>query len=503
MNSLTSRVTIPVHLSYIKPVGAYVTELARDMGFTETETNRINLALEETLVNVIEFGYEGRSSESFDLVFECWDFRLVIRIHEKGIPFNPERLPQYQPGRPDLADGGAGLGLHLIRSFMDEVTFIRKGREGQEIRLVKNLEDKRIDRIIPRLEAEEPAEEPAPRPADVPPPDFDIRRMRPDEAVEVSKCAYKCYGYTYEDYVYYPERLAAMNEEGSLYSVVAVGAEGNMMGHAGLKYPYPQAPIAESGVAFVYPDYRRLGLFQRFNAHFIDHARRIGLSGLFGRAVTSHVASQRMAAGHGYKDCGLFLGVFPGDVDFKKIAGKTTQRESGLLSFLELNGEETREIYVTERYRSIVEEVFSSLNVPVRLADGSADSARSPDGPSHMEAAVNTALNMAEMVVHHPGDGLRQELRFKHKEFCLKRIEVIHLVLDLENPHTEALIRESDALGFFFSGVLPYGIAGRHALMLQYLNNVVIDFDRIKLFSPEAAGLLEFIKTEPNLPSLT
>ncbi len=495
MNSLTSRISIPVHLSYIKPVGAYLTELAQDMGFNKTETNHIQLALEETLVNVIQFGYEGRSSENFDLVFECYDFRLVIQIHEKGIPFNPERLPQYQPGRPDPADSGAGLGLHLIRSFMDEVTFIRKGRQGQEIRLVKNLLDKRIDRIIPRLDAGGPEEEPDPRPADLQPHGHEIRPMRPDEAVEVSKCAYKCYGYTYEDYVYYPERLAAMNEDGSLYSVVAVTEEGKMMGHAGLKLPYPQAPIAESGVAFVYPEYRRFGLFKEFNQYFIDHARKTGLSGLFGRAVTSHVASQRMAAGHGYKDCGLFLGVFPGDVDFKKIAGKTTQRESGLLSFLALKDEDPRDVYVTERYRSIVGEVFASLGVPVRLADGGADSGREPDGPSHMEAAVNTALNVAEMVVHHPGEGTLQELRFKHKEFCLKRIDIIHLVLDLEDPNTERLIQESDALGFFFAGVLPYGIAGRHALCLQYLNNVMIDFDRIRLFSTEAAALLEFVKT--------
>lgn len=494
MYNLKSQISIPVLLSYIKPVGAYVTELTRHMGFNETEMNHINLALEETLVNVIKFGYEGSSSESFDLVFECYDSKLVIQIHEKGIPFNPERLPQYQPGRPDLADSGAGLGLHLIRSLMDEVTFIRKGRQGQEIRLVKNLGDKRIDRIIPQLGAGEPDDEPITRTADFQPHDYEIRPMLPEESVEVSKCAYKCYGYTYDDYVYYPERLAAMNEEGSLYSVVAVSDEGGIMGHAGLKQPYPHAPIAESGVAFVYPEYRRLGLFKEFNASFIDHARKIGLSGLFGRAVTSHIASQRMAVGHGYKDCGLFLGGGPGDLEFKKISGKTTQRESFLLSFLRLKDEAPKDIFVPERYQPIVRDIFASLGVPVRVAHGRAGLTREPDGMSHMEAAVNSVMNIAQMIVYLPGDGTLQELRFKHKEFCLKRIDVIHLVLDLENPNTEMLIQESNSLGYFFAGVLPYGIAGRHALMLQYLNNVMIDFDRIRLFSKEAAMLMECIK---------
>ena len=55
------------------------------MGFNETETNHINLALEATLVNVITSGYEGRSSEQFDLVFECCDFQLVILHGSHGL----------------------------------------------------------------------------------------------------------------------------------------------------------------------------------------------------------------------------------------------------------------------------------------------------------------------------------------------------------------------------------------------------------------------------------
>jgi hypothetical protein len=50
-----------------------------------------------------------------------------------------------------------------------------------------------------------------------------VRRRKPDEAAEVSKTIYKNYGYTYpHDFVYYPEKIIALNESGRLYSAIAV-----------------------------------------------------------------------------------------------------------------------------------------------------------------------------------------------------------------------------------------------------------------------------------------
>ena len=202
---------------------------------------------------------------------------------------------------------------------------------------------------------------------------YTIRPMKPEEAVEVSKCAYQCYGYTYEDYIYYPERVAAMNEDGLLYSLVAVTEDNRIMGHSAMKRERADAAVAECGVAFIYPEFRRLGLFTKFNGLFIEHAGKIGLQGLFGRAATSHVASQRMSAGHGYKDCGIYLGIYFDDVNFKKIAGQRSQRESCVLSFLAIQKGEPRNIYLSGEYRSLAERIFHYLDVPVRFPSDNPD----------------------------------------------------------------------------------------------------------------------------------
>jgi len=490
----SSKISIPASTAFVRPVTAYAVELARLIGFDSAEVGQIHVALEESLLNVVKFGYEEASQHTFDVVFEPQPIGMVIRIQEKGIPFNPERLPDYQPDHPEMDATGASLGVYLVKTLMDETAFVRKGREGQEIRLTKYLKKKHIHQILaPSERTPSYRENTHSKPADAPP-EFSIRPMRLEEALEVSKCAYRCYGYTYEDYVYYPERLAAMNEDGNLYSLVAVTTDHRIMGHAALKYPYPSAVIAESGVAFVYPQYRKLGLFSKFNDLFIETAPSKGLYGLYGRAVTSHVASQKMAARHGYKDCGVFLGMFPETTDFKKMSGKVPQRESSVLSFLSTKTAAPRDVYVPESYRSLTEKIFQAVGVPVHFPEMPRNRDPIPSTPSNLEIKRMHDMNSAEMVVHDYGENAFHEIRLHLKDLCLERIDVLHVILDLENASTPAVAGQLESLGLFFGGILPFGLTGRHALILQYLNNVKIDFNRINLVHPEALAIRDAIK---------
>jgi serine/threonine-protein kinase RsbW len=488
-----SSISIPVDLSYIAPVTAYLGELAKKIGFGAEEGSQICLALEESLSNVVRFGYEEDTEDHIEIIAEHDAMGLVIRILEKGIPFSQERLPDYQPDRPELDETGAGLGLYLIKSFVDEFTLIRKGSQGQEIRLVNRLKKRPPDHAEPSP-PDNNFDQTAAQAADIAnSTGYLIREIRRDEVVEVSKCAYKCYGYTYEDYIYYPEQLAEMNRQGLLYSLVAVTGDNKIMGHTALKFAYAGASIAESGVAFVLPEYRKLGLFAEFNGRFIEHAASSGLNGLYGRAVTSHTASQRMAAGHGYKDCGLFLAVFPNNLNFKKMVGQTAQRESGVLSFLALNSQEARTIYPPDSHRHMVGRLFDSLGLPVHLGSESPWGSDSQGQPFGLKTVTNQSLNMTEIGLPQYGEGLEDEFRGQVKMLRLSHFDVLHAVINLEDPGAARMVDLAEELGFIFAGILPFGLNDHHALIMQYLNNVEIDLGRIKLITPEAESMLEFI----------
>ena len=75
-----------------------------------------------------------------------------------------------------------------------------------------------------------------------------------------------------------------------------------------------------------------------------------------------------------------------------------------------------------------------------------------------------------------------------------ERINIIHAVLNMEDPFTPKSVSPFESIGFYFAGILPYGIDNQHCLILQFLNNVRIDFEGINLISTEASMVLNFIR---------
>jgi hypothetical protein len=54
-------------------------------------------------------------------------------------------------------------------------------------------------------------------------------------------------------------------------------------------------------------------------------------------------------------------------------------------------------------------------------------------------------------------------------------------------------VNDLEKMGFFFGGVLP---SGEHQyLILQYLNDVQIDYEKVCVASDFAADLLSYVKT--------
>lgn len=84
------------------------------------------------------------------------------------------------------------------------------------------------------------------------------------------------------------------------------------------------------------------------------------------------------------------------------------------------------------------------------------------------------------------------------KELCLKHFDVITPYVDLADPATYWITSQFEEMGFFFSTILLGG-SGSDALILQYLNNVPLDYGRIKIHSRIGRDVLKYIqKHDPN-----
>ena len=104
----------------------FIRKAAQGQGFDDKKVNQIQLACEESLVNVINYAYPG---ESGDLEIDCnnKESGLEIVISDSGIPFDPLSLPEPDIHFPMEKRKIGGLGIFMLRKIMNEVKYSREG----------------------------------------------------------------------------------------------------------------------------------------------------------------------------------------------------------------------------------------------------------------------------------------------------------------------------------------------------------------------------------------
>jgi serine/threonine-protein kinase RsbW len=105
---------------------APVLAVARALKLGQERCDDLELALEESLVNVFNYAYPDTTG-SVTVGCRVADNHLIILIEDEGVAF-----PVTGTGSPDLSSAVSdrkigGLGIHLVRSLMDDVRYRREG----------------------------------------------------------------------------------------------------------------------------------------------------------------------------------------------------------------------------------------------------------------------------------------------------------------------------------------------------------------------------------------
>lgn len=110
---------------------AFLRRNATDAGFDRAGVNRIVLASEEAVVNVIHYAYPDTEGDVEIQVRELdGDAGIEIVVRDRGIAFNPlERdAPDITAPVEDRPIGG--LGIFMVQQIMDSVRYERRGDEN-------------------------------------------------------------------------------------------------------------------------------------------------------------------------------------------------------------------------------------------------------------------------------------------------------------------------------------------------------------------------------------
>ena len=489
-----SKLTIPNDPAYIALASMYVRRVADKFGFEEPDLELIDRSVAEAVSNVIQHAFQRSEQGAVEIACERVPLGLKIAVRDKGLPFDPEQAPECPFPEQAKRSFIPGCGLFVMKEVMDEVSFNNLGHDGKETVLIKYLKNRDIRDYYQACDLEPytvVVDTDSMAPGKI---EFEVRPLRPSEAVEVSRCVYRAYGYSYSNEIaYYPDRIVQLNESGKIFSAVAVTKDNEIAGHCALLMWDDKSRVAEMGMGAVNPEFRAQGVFKRLSEYLMGKAQSLGLVGVFARAVTNHTYSQQVAHGLGMRDCALFVGFIPRSASFRGITEQLPQRDSLVSHFKYLREAPREALYPPPQHVDVIGWLFANIGASAELK-ALGDSADSDlPAESVIQARTYGKLSLAEMDVEVYGQDIVTQVRARLKDLCLKHVDIIYMYLDLSDPCTAHFSGHFEEMGFFFAGILPGSLPG-DALILQYLNNVPIDYDKIRLESSAGRDLLAYIR---------
>ncbi len=116
----------------------FVSECATRSALPRTEMNKVILAVDEAVSNIMRHGYRGGPGE-IELVVEADPKRIAITILDSGTKFDPDRVQDPDMGEHIRQGRKSGLGIFLMRQIMDEVSYSFREGVRNQLRLVKYL----------------------------------------------------------------------------------------------------------------------------------------------------------------------------------------------------------------------------------------------------------------------------------------------------------------------------------------------------------------------------
>lgn len=485
-----SEVRIPADTALIPGAQALGQSLAAQAGLSARQTAAVELAIEEVITTLLDYGLDPGEQSIFELAFSYLPPRFVVQVHSNGLPFDLSLIPAFDPQDHDHQQT-QGLSLFLLKHLVDHYYLKNQGRKGYSFVLEWQQATQHIRDQIPQQSQPPPTQQPT---AEPPEPISSIRLLNPQqESISLARLVYRSYGYSYvyED-IYYPERIRANHEQHVLRSWVAVAESGRIAGHVALMRAWAESPAVEWGIAVTDPAWRGQGLMKKLLAQVIDDARGNQTQVLFAHAVTAHPYTQKTALNFGFAFTALLLCYAPQSLSYRGIAENRSQRESTFIATRVLHPLTDQPVYLPAHHASLLQKLAASIGLDYshRVATTAI-----PEPHTQLESRISSAVNVAEITLQRYGTDFLTVLAHEQRRLCQEQVDVLLMHLDLTDPSTPEACDHLEQLGFFIAGLSPMQPFA-HTLTLQYLNNLHLAPDAITTGDTTASWLKDIVLAE-------
>jgi anti-sigma regulatory factor (Ser/Thr protein kinase) len=134
---MESSLQVSTELENLSTIRSFVQEYLMNLGDIKQDIiDDVLLAVEEGVTNIMIHGYQGQPG-FIDIGLRRSGDSLVVCLRDEATPFDPATVPAPDLTLPLELRPVGGLGVHMMRNLMDDMTHRITSQGGNELTLVK------------------------------------------------------------------------------------------------------------------------------------------------------------------------------------------------------------------------------------------------------------------------------------------------------------------------------------------------------------------------------
>ena len=134
-HSIKRRLVLPNDVQEVPKLAGFIDEFCETCGIDMSTTMSLNLAIEEAVVNVMDYAYPNGEKGDVYIEAECDNDVMTFIIRDNGIPFDPTKASEVDTTLSAEERPIGGLGIHLVRTIMDTEEY--SYTDGQNVLTLK------------------------------------------------------------------------------------------------------------------------------------------------------------------------------------------------------------------------------------------------------------------------------------------------------------------------------------------------------------------------------
>jgi sigma-B regulation protein RsbU (phosphoserine phosphatase) len=127
---MKKRLVLPNDIETIPQLNEFIDLVAEEVGLDMSLTMSLNLAMEEAVVNVMDYAYSDGQKGNVDIEVTADQEWMTFVITDTGIAFDPTTKEDADTTLSAEERPIGGLGIFLVRQLMDDINYKREGNKN-------------------------------------------------------------------------------------------------------------------------------------------------------------------------------------------------------------------------------------------------------------------------------------------------------------------------------------------------------------------------------------